>query len=37
MLHKQYGNATLWAFIHEKVKLEEIISWSNDPKKVKNY
>ena len=25
-LYKQYGNATQWAFIHEKVKLEELIT-----------
>lgn len=32
-LHKQYGNATLWAYMNEKVTLMELISWSNDPEK----
>jgi hypothetical protein len=34
-LHKQYGNATLWAFMNNKITLEELILWSNDPKKAK--
>lgn len=34
-LHKQYGNATLWAFCHEKVDLETLTSWSNNPEKAK--
>lgn len=29
-IHKQYGNATLWAFMHEKVSLEDLISWSDN-------
>lgn len=34
-LHKQYGNATLWAFYNKKVLLEDLISWSNDKKRAK--
>lgn len=34
-LHKQYGNATLWAFMNDKVSIEELISWSNDPELAK--
>jgi len=34
-LHKQYGNATLWAFYNKKVKLEDLISWSNDKERAK--
>jgi|SRR5882757_4200411 len=34
-LHKQYGNATLWAFINKKISLEELINWSNDKEKAK--
>lgn len=30
-LHKQFGNATLWAFTHGKVALEDLVSWSDDP------
>jgi len=29
-LHKQFGNATLWAHYHNKVKTEELISWSDN-------
>lgn len=29
-LHKQYGNATLWAYRHGKIDLESLVSWSND-------
>lgn len=32
-LHKQFGNATLWAFCQDKIELESLISWSNDPEK----
>lgn len=32
-LHKQYGNATLWAFMNGKIPLDEIISWSDDPRR----
>lgn len=35
-LHKQYGNATLWAFINEKISLDELINWSNDKQRSKN-
>lgn len=34
-IHKQYGNATLWAFCNNKVSLEDLISWSNDPERAK--
>lgn len=29
-LHKQFGIATLWAFCHEKIALDELISWSDN-------
>lgn len=32
-LHKQFGNATLWAFCNGKIGLKELISWSDDPKR----
>lgn len=32
-LHKQFGNATLWAYCHGKISLEELCSWSTDPQK----
>lgn len=34
-LHKQFGNATLWAFMNNKITFEELCTWSND--KDKNY
>ena len=34
-LHTQYGNATLWAFYNNKVKLEDLINWSNDKQRAK--
>lgn len=34
-LHKQYGVATLWAFMKGKVGLEELISWSDDRSRAK--
>lgn len=32
-LHKQFGNATLWAFMNGKISLDEIVSWSDNPKR----
>lgn len=32
-LHKQFGNATLWAYIHNKVAIKDLIAWSNDKKR----
>jgi len=29
-LHKQFGNATLWAFMHGKISLNDLVSWSDD-------
>ena len=29
-LHKQYGNATLWAYVSGKIDLESLVSWSDD-------
>ena len=29
-LHKQFGNATLWAFMQGKISLEDLVSWSDD-------
>lgn len=34
-LHKQFGNATLWAYCNNKISLEELCSWSTDPEKTK--
>ena len=34
-LHKQFGNATLWAYMNNKVSLEQLIQWSNDPIRTK--
>jgi len=29
-LHKQFGNATLWAFMNGKIDLDSLVSWSDD-------
>lgn len=29
-LHKEFGNAVLWAFFHQKIDLESLLSWSKD-------
>lgn len=34
-LHKQFGNATLWAFCRGKIGLDELISWSDDRERAK--
>ena len=34
-LHKQYGNATLWAYSQNKISLDELLDWSNDKDKAK--
>lgn len=34
-LHKQFGNATLWAYCQNKIDLDSLISWSNNPQKAK--
>lgn len=34
-LHKQFGNATLWAYVHGKIDLDTLASWSNDKEKAK--
>lgn len=34
-LHKQFGNATLWAYMNGKVDLETLISWSDDRERAK--
>lgn len=34
-LHKQFGNATLWAFMNNKISYEELESWTNNKEKVK--
>lgn len=34
-LHKNFGNATLWAFVNNKIDLETLISWSRDIEKSK--
>lgn len=32
-IHKQYGNATLWAFMKDKIDVDSLIEWSNDKEK----
>lgn len=34
-LHKQFGNATLWALMNSKISYNELIEWSNDKEKCK--
>lgn len=34
-LHKQFGNATLWAYVNKKISLEELLQWSNDRERAK--
>lgn len=32
-LHTQFGSATLWAYMNNKVSLDELVNWSNDKDK----
>lgn len=34
-IHKQFGNATLWAFENNKVTYDQLVEWSNDKEKCK--
>lgn len=34
-LHKQFGSAGLWAYLHGKIYLDILVSWSNDPERAK--
>lgn len=34
-IHKQFGNACLWAYCHNKIDLESLCSWSTDPERAK--
>ena len=34
-LHKQFGNATLWAVVHEKINAKEVCNWSDNPERAK--
>lgn len=34
-LHKQFGNATLWAFCNNKISLKELLQWTNNIEKAK--
>jgi hypothetical protein len=34
-IHKQFGNATLWAFMNNKVSYNQLVEWSNDKEKCK--
>lgn len=34
-LHKQFGNATLWAFMNNKIKLKTLLQWTNDIERAK--
>lgn len=29
-LHKQYGIATLWAYVHNKIELSDLLAWSDN-------
>lgn len=32
-LHKQYGSATLWAYLNGKINLEDLVKWSDNKEK----
>ena len=34
-LHKQFGNATLWAYMHNKIDLDSLIEWSTEKDKAR--
>ena len=34
-LHKQFGNATLWAYVHNKIDLQSLMTWSMDEDRTK--
>ena len=34
-LHKNFGNATLWAYYHNKISLNDLCSWCNNPEKAR--
>lgn len=34
-IHKQFGNATLWAFMNNKVSYDQLVEWSNDKERCK--
>jgi len=34
-LHKNFGNATLWAYYYKKISLKELCSWCKNPEKAK--
>ena len=34
-LHKNFGNATLWAFCNNKISLEDLCTWCKNPEKAK--
>lgn len=34
-IHKQYGSATLWAFMNSKISLQKLTEWSNSSEKSK--
>jgi len=34
-LHKNFGNATLWAYINNKVTLDELCTWCKEPNKAR--
>lgn len=34
-LHKNFGNATLWAFINNKISIDDLCSWCKNPEKAK--
>lgn len=34
-LHKQFGNATLWAYCNEKCSEADLLTWSDDPERAR--
>lgn len=34
-LHKQFGNATLWAYCNNKIDLESLVEWADDRKRAR--
>ena len=34
-IHKQFGNATLWAFENNKITFDQLVEWSNNKEKCK--
>lgn len=35
-IHKQYGNATLWALCNNRCSIEDLVAWSDDAERARN-